>query len=162
MTGVDLHRVERAVTSIAFEAVEQLDARYDERRRIGMGEYTEEWHVMATGTLNTTTDFPQGLLTIEFSTDFFLAQEQRRSDLTMPTFHFGSYQGNPAKPVVMMHAAVRSWTKRLDAAFIGAVISVGAYNPGATPGSQFEALMHFSFSGWGAPFDPESGEAEGS
>lgn len=160
MAGVELHRVERAFDTIAFEAVERLDKRYDERRRIGMGEYTEEWHVLATGTLNTPEDFPQGDLVIEFSSDFFEAQGQRRGDLTMPTFHFGSVQDDLTKPFVVMTAAVRVWDRRTDTAFIGATVRVGAHNPQASAGSEFKALMHFSFSGWGAPFDAETSESE--
>lgn len=160
MSGVETHRVQRVFSTIAFEAVERLDARYNERAHIGLAEYTEEWHVAASGTVNNSNDFPVGEIAIEFSMDFFEAPEQRRSDLTTPTFHYGSYQA-AASTFVVITAAVASWARRSDGAFVGATIRVGVHHPAATAGMTFNALLHFSFSGWGAPYDAETSESEG-
>lgn len=158
MSGVSLQLPERVMSAVAFEAVERLDARYNERGRIGLAEYTEEWHVAASGTIAGNTDFPQAEVTLEFSMDFFEAPEQRRSDLLTPTFHFGSYQLTASNPaMVVLTAAVRSWTIREDGAFIGAVVALGVFCPNATTTTTFSLVAHLSFSGWGAPFDSETG-----
>lgn len=155
MSGVELHRVERVFSTVAFEAADRLHKRYGERARIGLAEYTEEWHVGASGFVTGGADFVSADATIEFSMDFFQAHAQRRSDLLTPTFHFGSYQAADTDFVVAT-AAVRQWTQRSDLAFVGAVVSIGVHKPNATGTTPFEITMHLSFSGWGAPFDLET------
>lgn len=155
MSGVEIHRVRRAFTTVAFEAVDRVQKRQRERFHIGLAEYTEEWHVAATGFVAGGADFVSADATIEFSMDFFDAPEQRRSDLLTPTFHFGSFQPVES-PFVVATAAVREWTQRSDQAFIGAVVSVGVHSPGAAGPTEFDVLMHLSFSGFGAPYDLET------
>lgn len=158
MSGVEIHRVERAITGIAFEVADRVAERTLERAHIGLTEYTEEWHVAASGFVNDT-----GMVTadaeIEFSMDFFEAPEQRRSDLTMPTFHYGSYQASGGN-FVCATAAVREFIQRSDGAFIGALITFAVHDPNGDGEVPYDVLFHLSFSGWGAPYDVETGEAD--
>lgn len=155
MSGVEIHRVSRVIGGVAFEVADRINAREKERRRIGLAEWTEEWHVAATGFITGGADFVTADATIEFGMDFFVATEQRLSDLATPTFHFGSFQAADS-PFVVVTAAVREWTQRTDQAFIGALISFGVHLPNALGPTDFDVLFHLSFSGWGAPFDPET------
>lgn len=150
--SVQLHKVERVFSTVAFEATERVQKRLQERAHIGLAEYTEEWHVAASGQVNNNLDFPTGEIELEFSMDFFLAKAQRRSDLTSPTFHYGSFQAS-ATNFVVVTAAVSEWVNRNDGAFTGAKIRVGVHKPDADDVTPFDMLLHFSFSGWGAPYD---------
>lgn len=155
MSGVEIHRVSRVLGGVAFEVADRINVRERERRRIGLAEWTEEWHVAATGSVNDWTELLSADATIEFGMDFFAAPEQRYSDLLTPTFHHGSFQAAEANLVVAT-AVVREWTQRSDQAFIGAVVSLMVHAPQATGPMDFDVLFHLSFSGWGAPFDPET------
>lgn len=158
MTGVETHHIQRVFNDISFEAVERLDGRYKERAKIGLAEWTEEWHVAASGTINSPNDLVAANVDIEFSMDFFEAPEQRLSDLTMPTFSFGSYQTGT---FVVFTAAVVAWARREDSAFIGATVRIGVHSPAAAVGTIFNGIVHLTFSGWGAPHDAEIGESSG-
>lgn len=158
MSGVELHRIERSLVRLAFEGSERLHERQGERARIGLGEYTEEWHVAASGFV-VRTEMVTADVELEFSMDFFEAPEQRRSDLTMPTFHAGSYQAADTN-FVATEAAVREYVRRSDNAVIGATVRLGVFNPNGVEETTFDLLFHLSFSGWGAPFDLETGEPD--
>lgn len=158
MSGIEIHRVDRAITGIAFEVADRVAERTLERAHIGLAEYTEEWHVAASGFVSST-QMVSASATIEFSMDFFEAPEQRRSDLTMPTFHFGSYQASGTN-FVCATAAVREYIRRSDDAVTGAIVAFGVFNPNGLLETTYDVLFHLSFSGWGAPYDVETGEAD--
>lgn len=163
MSGsVSVGQAHRIMTDVAFGATDRLDKRYRERRRIGLAEWTEEWHIAASGAV-AANELVSTTVDIEFSMDFFLAPEQRYGDLTMPTFHYGSYQDLTDSPtLVVVVAAVREWDIRSDGAFIGATVAIGVHLPGdAIEETPFDLLVHLSFSGWGAPHDTETGEDGG-
>lgn len=161
MSGVEVHRVQRAFSGVAFEVAERIHERTKERNRIGLGEWTEEWHVQGIGFV-APNELVSTTVEIEFSMDFFAAREQRVGDLLMPTFTFGSYQNLAVSPtLVVAVAAVREWTMREDDAFIGATIAVGVHLPGDIVETDFDILFHLMFSGWGAPHDAEVGEDGG-
>lgn len=155
MGGVELHRIERVFRDVAFEVSDRTTERGRERRRIGLDEYTEEWHVAVTGHVNDWTELVSADAPIGFSMDFFTAPEQRRSDLLTPTFHAGSFQPVESEFVVVT-AAVREWTQRDDQAFTGCIVTIGVHSPNSVGPTDFDALVHLSFSGWGAPFDDET------
>lgn len=162
MAGVNLHKLERVFSGVAFEAVDRYQNRTNERFRLGLAEYTEEWHIAASGSVAfnelVTTD-----VALEFSMDFFQADEQRHGDLPTPTLSFGSYQDSTDSPtVVMATACVRSWQIREDGAYVGCTVNVGVFLPGEPDATltDFDIVVHLQFSGWGAPFDSEgAGEA---
>lgn len=162
MSGVEVHRIERVFSAVAFEVADRVQQRTRERFQIGLAEYTEEWHVAATGFV-VANELVSTLVEIEFSMDFFDAPEQRNGDLFMPSFTFGSYQDLVDSPtLVVATAAVREWTRRDDDAFIGAKVAVAVYLPGdAIEETDFDILFHLQFSGWGAPHDAETGEDGG-
>lgn len=157
--GVELRRVERVLTGVAFEVSDRVQDRTDERRRIGLAEWSEEWHVAASGFVTGAADFVSADATIEFSMDFFDSPSQRNADLLTPTFLFGSYQAADTNFVVLT-AAVREWTMRLDQAYIGAVVSIGVFMPGALGTTTFDVTAHLCFTGWGAPTDVETDETD--
>jgi len=158
--GIQIHAVEQVLSEVAFEAIDRYQSRTDERFHIGLAEYTEEWHVAASGAV-ARNELVAVDVDLEFSMDFFTAPEQRRGDLTMPTFVFGSYQNEVDSPTfVVATAAVRLWTQRDDGAFTGCKVAVGVHLPGEPgPLVDFDMLFHLSFTGWGAPFDAETGES---
>lgn len=161
MSGVEVHRVERALTGIAFEVSDRVQRRSNERFRIGLAEYTEEWIVQADGFV-VANELVSTTVELEFSMDFFTGPEQRNGDLTMPIFTFGSYQDLTDSPTfVVATAAVRAWNRRDDDAFIGATVAVGVHLPGDVIETEFDILFHLQFSGWGAPYDAETGEDGG-
>lgn len=160
LTGLSAHRAKRIFTETAFQVADRIHERTDERQKIGLGEYTEEWHVDAVGQVNNNVDFVQGEIELGFSMDFFTAPEQRRSDLTMPTFTFGSFQSTADTGMIVVTATVREWVIRPDGAFTGAFVRVGMFKPDADGETPFDMLVHLVFSGWGAPNDAEVGEPD--
>lgn len=89
---------------------------------------------------------------------FVYAPAQTDSNLELPHFAPGVELLSPS-PVIII-AQLHAWTRNEEEWTNGATIGVTAWIPGAKKKHTFSAMLHLTFTGYGAPTEDEDDEAD--
>jgi hypothetical protein len=153
---VNTHALARAVTRMARDGVVDLDRR---RAMLGydqLGEIEHQFQLPVEGTVAANPSWTD--VTIEFDVDFFEAQQQRDSPLTLPQVWVGATLSvtdddeNDTGSGVAYSVIVTDWNQDDRGAYIGCSVRMGIWAPGLTGGTvNVEGLIHLTFQGYGAP-----------
>lgn len=153
---VDTHALARAVRRMARDGVVDLERRRAATRYDALGELEQQFQIVAEGVAAATPAWTD--VTIEFDVDFFEAQEQRDSPLTIPQMYVGATLAvtddeEDDAGGVAYSVFVLNWTGDDRAAYTGCTVRVGMWIPGGLDEDRVnvEGLIHLTFQGYGAP-----------
>lgn len=151
--SVSTHALSRAVVRMARDGVVDLERRRAATGYDQLGEIEQQFQLPIEGSVIATPVWTD--ITIEFDVDFFEAQEQRDSPLTLPQMYVGATltvtdEDEDDAGGVAYSVFVIDWDDDDRAAYTGCTVRVGMWNPDGTPVS-VEGLLHLTFQGYGAP-----------
>lgn len=94
---------------------------------------------------------------LHFPVPFIMGLDRRGTEgsLDDPHVTYGIYMNTPGASVVIQ-PQVTAWTTDDRGFYSGAQLRVGAFSPGAPKGVSFQAGLHLTFSGYGAPSEDDS------
>lgn len=146
--GVSTHRVERSLASMTVSARLAEKARQSADKQVQGDETEQQFKFTLVGQAVETPVWQD--FTVTFRDPFYPALERRDSQFTEPAHTWG-YVVNTGGPVFLT-SFVKQWNKSGDGSCLGAVMTAGAYVPGALTPVKFSAELHLVFQGWAAPY----------
>lgn len=155
-TNIGIHR---AVSKMVVDSHRQIHSRAHQADYYGMAERLHQFQLPVSGSVGVQPI--ENSVEILFDIAFLYEYGNRRdSQLLEPQTHVG-FSSVSASPGTHLYAHVQSWLQDQDLNYIGASMTVGAYNPsialvGFEPITSlvFSATLHASFQGYGSPIDP--------
>lgn len=156
MTGhADLHR---SVAAMGFGFQVAIGRKTAETARQKLAESDQQFQLGVSGLAGTIVAWSDARIT--FAETLVFAPTQRDSNrLPQPHVYFGSVLRSG--PPVIITGIVDSWIQDRNGNFTGAHIKIGVHSPGATAQVRFEAELHVTVQGFGAPTDTNHGESDG-
>lgn len=154
-THADLHR---SIAAMGFGLQVEIAHKAAETARQKLHEVDQQFRIDVSGLAGTIIAWSDA--EIVFPETLYYAPLQRDSNrLRDPHVYFGSVLKSAA-PVIIT-GIVASWITDRSGNFTGAKIKIGAYAPGTTAQVQFQAQLHVTVQGYGAPVDTDHGESDG-
>lgn len=136
--------------SLAHLTVGQAQAREAREAQLAytkLGEMEQQLQVEIAGEVNSTISTTQQ--NVLWPYPFVYAPGQRDSSLQNPQFTFGIEIVSGFGVIIL--PTVTGWTRSPEGFFIGASVGIQAWLPNARKKHRFSAVLHATFTGYGAP-----------
>lgn len=137
----------RSLSALTVGAIQKQQARRDELAYTKLGEMEQQLQVPITGAVTSAVTSAQ--IPVDWPYPFVYAPGQRDSSLEKPHFNFGLEMVSGYG--VIIFPTVVGWHLSGEGFYMGAYIGIQAWFPNARKKQKFSAVLHATFTGYGAP-----------
>lgn len=146
----------RSLNALTVGVVKAREAREEQLAPLRLGNIIQALQVPLSGKV---AEKPQRIeIPVSWPYPFVYAPAQTDSNLELPHFAPGIELLSPS-PVIII-AQLHGWTRNDEEWTTGATVGVTAWIPGAKKKQEFTALLHLTFTGYGAPSEDEDDEGD--
>lgn len=145
----------RSLSALTVGTVQAQQAREAELAYTKLGEMEQQLQVPINGDVKSSITIAQA--NVHWPYPFVYAPGQRDSGLKNPQFAFGVEIVSGFGVIIL--PTVTGWARSAEGFFTGATVGIQAWFPNARKRLKFSAVLHATFTGYGAP---QMDEADGS